>query len=151
MMKRIIPILAIALTFTACKSNKTDLDKGSVTMLQDTTAMYESNITTDKAKTGNTVGAALASSDAEKTAANDRKENTGNSTSATTQSSTGKKGWSHRARGAAVGAGTGAITGAIINKNNRGAGAVIGGLIGAASGYVIGNEVDKKKEKQKNR
>jgi hypothetical protein len=55
-----------------------------------------------------------------------------------------KKGWSRRAKGAAIGGGGGAILGAVINKNNRLVGGAIGGAIGAGLGYVIGNELDKK-------
>lgn len=55
-----------------------------------------------------------------------------------------KKGWSRKAKGAAIGGGGGAILGAVINKNNRLVGGAIGGALGAGIGYVIGNELDKK-------
>ena len=55
-----------------------------------------------------------------------------------------KKGWSRKAKGAAIGGGSGAILGAVINKNNRLVGGAIGGALGAGIGYVIGNELDKK-------
>jgi hypothetical protein len=57
---------------------------------------------------------------------------------------TTKKGWSRRAKGAAIGGGGGAILGAVINKNNRLVGGAIGGAVGAGLGYIIGNELDKK-------
>jgi hypothetical protein len=54
-----------------------------------------------------------------------------------------KKGWSSRAKGAAIGGVSGAAAGAIISKNKV-AGAVIGGAVGAGGGYIIGNEIDRK-------
>ncbi len=57
-----------------------------------------------------------------------------------------KKGWSSRAKGAAIGGVGGAAAGAIISKNKV-AGAVIGGAVGAGGGYIIGNEIDRKKAK----
>ena len=55
-----------------------------------------------------------------------------------------KKGWSRKAKGAAIGGAGGAIFGAVINKNNRVKGGIMGGLLGAGLGYVIGNEMDRK-------
>ena len=55
-----------------------------------------------------------------------------------------KKGWSNRAKGAAIGGGSGAILGAILDKNHRVAGGVLGGVLGAGVGYVVGNEMDRK-------
>lgn len=55
-----------------------------------------------------------------------------------------KRGWSAKAKGAAIGAGAGAVAGAIINKNNRAKGAIIGGVAGAAGGLGIGAIIDKK-------
>jgi len=55
-----------------------------------------------------------------------------------------KKGWSRRAKGAAIGGGGGAILGAVLDKNHRVAGGVLGGVLGAGLGYVIGNEMDRK-------
>ena len=57
-----------------------------------------------------------------------------------------KKGWSTRAKGAAIGGAAGAATGAIISKNKAG-GAIIGGAVGAGGGYIIGNEIDRNKKK----
>ncbi len=59
------------------------------------------------------------------------------------QSAPQKKGWSSRAKGAAIGAGAGAVTGILVDKKD-GRGAIVGGLLGAGAGYVIGNEKDKK-------
>jgi uncharacterized protein YcfJ len=54
-----------------------------------------------------------------------------------------KKGWSNKAKGAAIGAGAGAITGAAVS-NKKGKGAVIGGAVGAGAGYLVGRHKDKK-------
>ena len=59
-----------------------------------------------------------------------------------------KKGWSNKAKGAAIGAGVGAVTGAIIDKKHRGAGAVIGGVSGAGVGLGVGAILDHKKKKE---
>ncbi|SHJ15533.1 YMGG-like Gly-zipper [Hymenobacter daecheongensis DSM 21074] len=53
-----------------------------------------------------------------------------------------KKGWSGKAKGAAIGTGVGAVGGAVIGGTK---GAVIGGVTGAAAGAVIGRKKDKKK------
>jgi hypothetical protein len=55
-----------------------------------------------------------------------------------------KKGWSAKAKGAAIGGGAGALAGALIG-NQKGKGAVIGGLIGAAAGLGTGAIIDKRK------
>ena len=54
-----------------------------------------------------------------------------------------KKGWSRKAKGAAIGGGAGAATGAVVGG---GKGAIIGGVVGAAAGGVIGRKKDKKKD-----
>ena len=54
-----------------------------------------------------------------------------------------KKGWSNKAKGAAIGAGAGAVTGAVVTKDHA-KGAVIGGAVGAGAGYLIGRHKDKK-------
>jgi uncharacterized protein YcfJ len=59
----------------------------------------------------------------------------------TTTTTKQKKGWSKKAKGAAIGAGTGAAVGAVAGK---GKGAVIGGVAGAGAGYLIGRHKEKK-------
>lgn len=59
------------------------------------------------------------------------------------QAQTPKKGWSNKAKGAAVGAGAGAVTGAVIGG---GKGAVIGGAAGAVGGGLLGRKKDKKQD-----
>ncbi len=56
---------------------------------------------------------------------------------------TTKKGWSHKAKGAAIGAGAGAVAGAAVSKDHS-KGAIIGGAVGAGAGYLIGRHKDKK-------
>ncbi len=153
-MKKIILGLALVASFAACKSKKSELEKTNVVMVQDTFRMYNNSILTD-----NGAGSAIFEAPARKvkTASSRSKSSSSsanNSTSASSNSSQGtiaqapvpakKKGWSNRAKGAAIGAGTGAAAGAIINGRNRGVGAVIGAVVGAAGGYIIGNEMDRK-------
>ena len=57
------------------------------------------------------------------------------------QAQTPKKGWSDKAKGAAIGGGAGAVTGAVIGG---GKGAVIGGVVGAVGGGLVGRNRDKK-------
>lgn len=54
-----------------------------------------------------------------------------------------RRGWSKRAKGAAIGGGAGAVGGALIGHGVKGA--LVGGALGAGAGYVIGNESDKRK------
>ncbi|WP_426059726.1 YMGG-like glycine zipper-containing protein [Hymenobacter sp. B1770] len=56
---------------------------------------------------------------------------------------TPKKGWSNKAKGAAVGGGAGAVTGAVLGG---GKGAVIGAAAGAVGGGLLGRKRDKKKD-----
>jgi len=153
-MKKILLALSLGTVFMACK-NKTieSLDTNPAVMTA-YTPMYESNYSTDKgdmakvAEMGKVTPVAKAPVVSRNTnsGSNNNVSTTSTKSTATTTAAK-KKGWSGRAKGAAVGAGSGAIIGAIANKNNRGVGALVGGLIGAASGYVIGNEVDRKKER----
>ncbi|RYE22863.1 MAG: hypothetical protein EOP51_12155 [Sphingobacteriales bacterium] len=55
-----------------------------------------------------------------------------------------KKGWSAKAKGAAIGGVAGAAAGAIINKNQRVLGGAIGSVLGAGAGLGIGAIIDKK-------
>ena len=57
------------------------------------------------------------------------------------QAQTPKKGWSDKAKGAAIGGGAGAVTGAVIGG---GKGAIIGGVVGAVGGSLVGRNRDKK-------
>jgi osmotically inducible lipoprotein OsmB len=54
-----------------------------------------------------------------------------------------RKGWSRKAKGAAIGGGAGAVTGAMIGG---GKGALIGTAAGVVGGGLIGRNQDKKKD-----
>lgn len=54
-----------------------------------------------------------------------------------------RKGWSRKAKGAAIGGGAGAVTGAVIGG---GKGALIGTAAGVVGGGLIGRNQDKKKD-----
>jgi osmotically inducible lipoprotein OsmB len=54
-----------------------------------------------------------------------------------------KKGWSKKAKGAAIGGGAGVVGGAVLGGTK---GAVVGGVAGAAAGGLIGRKKDKKKD-----
>ncbi|MBF9219851.1 YMGG-like glycine zipper-containing protein [Hymenobacter ruricola] len=56
---------------------------------------------------------------------------------------TPKKGWSNKAKGAAIGGGAGAVTGAVLGG---GKGAIIGGAAGVVGGGLIGRNKDKKQD-----
>jgi len=145
-MKKIMIGLALVASFAACKRNKSGIENTSPVLVQDTFRMNNNSVLTDRAP-GQQTYAAPAAKRNTSTRSTSSKTYSSSNASATAQApvASRKKGWSHRARGAAVGAGAGAVTGALVNKNNRGVGALIGGVVGAASGYIIGNEVDKKK------
>ncbi|MFD1469264.1 YMGG-like glycine zipper-containing protein [Hymenobacter caeli] len=53
------------------------------------------------------------------------------------------KGWSRKAKGAAVGGGAGAVTGAVLGG---GKGAAIGAAAGVVGGGLVGRNQDKKKD-----
>lgn len=63
-----------------------------------------------------------------------------------TVTTTKRRGWSNKAKGAVVGGVVGAVTGAAVSKNKKGKGAIIGGVVGAAGGYGVGAVLDKKKK-----
>ena len=62
------------------------------------------------------------------------------------QAQTPKKGWSNKAKGAAIGGGAGAVTGAVLGG---GKGAIIGGAAGVVGGGLIGRNKDKKKNPER--
>lgn len=53
------------------------------------------------------------------------------------------KGWSHKAKGAAIGGGSGAVVGGLLGG---GKGAVLGAAAGVVGGGLIGRSEDKKKD-----
>jgi hypothetical protein len=162
-MKKLLPIFSvlfiIAILITACKSKPSaDPNAGKVLTYIDTAGLADFQ----KWKTQNELkdpavyyqkGAEVAAvQPARRTAkthssAQSSSNNNGGSLNSVSQypaKAAVKKGWSRKAKGAAIGGGGGAILGAVINKNNRLVGGAIGGALGAGIGYVIGNELDKK-------
>ena len=59
------------------------------------------------------------------------------------QAQTPKKGWSNKAKGAAIGGGAGAVAGGLLGG---GKGAVVGAAAGVVGGGLIGRNKDKKKD-----
>lgn len=59
-----------------------------------------------------------------------------------------KKGWSRKAKGAAIGAGAGVVGGALLGGTK---GAIIGGAAGTVAGGAIGRNKDKKKDPERYR
>ena len=55
-----------------------------------------------------------------------------------------KKGWSKKAKGAAIGGGAGIVGGAVVGGTK---GAIIGGAAGTVAGGAIGRKKDKKKDR----
>jgi len=165
-MKKLLPLLSILIVavifITACNSKpQTDANNGKVLTYTDTIGLadFQRWKTQNELKDATVYysqGNEIASSQPVKSssAAAHRTSSTRHSTTSRSGSMNSvaqypaktsvKKGWSRRAKGAAIGGGGGAILGAVINKHNRVLGGALGGAIGAGLGYVIGNELDKK-------
>ena len=134
-------IITIAASFAACKNGA---DSGLGNNKAILTNSENANASSDTA----VVVRKVSSTNKSATSATSTDTRSGTSTSAgpvtsTTQTTTHKKGWSNRAKGAVIGGAAGAVGGAIVSKH-KGTGAVVGGVVGAAGGYIIGNEKDKK-------
>ena len=162
-MKKLLPILSIlfisAILISACNNKApVDLNAGKVLTYVDTAGLADfqkwktQNELKDPVvyyKQGNEVSTGQPAKKISRShnAVQQSSSNGGgslNSVSEYPAKTTAKKGWSRKAKGAAIGGGGGAILGAVINKNNRLIGGAIGGALGAGIGYVIGNELDKK-------
>ena len=130
-------IMIVIASFMSCSNNHSD--SRNIELLTDSSA-YQNNSSTDSAKLkaghGNKseqVNTSSRPSDAESK----------NESSASSQGTEKKEGWSKAAQGAVIGGATGAVGGAIISKK-KGTGAAVGAAVGAAGGYIIGREKDKK-------
>ena len=161
-MKKLLPILSIlfiaAMLISACNNKPAvDPNSGKVLTYVDTAGLADfqkwktQNELKDPAVYYRQGNEASSSQPIRKTSGyykvHKASHNDGGSLSSVSQypaKTTAKKGWSRKAKGAAIGGGSGAILGAVINKNNRLVGGAIGGALGAGIGYVIGNELDKK-------
>lgn len=158
-MKKMLSIFALAVIFTACKSNTKIQPENKNMVLVDTTGLSKSNTLTDvggkyiinenvvaeKNKTSNTKMKEADKTNNPATTNAPTTNNPGANTNAPAPEPIPQdKGLSDAAKGTAIGAGSGAILGAIINKNDRRSGAVIGTVIGAGAGYLIGRDKDRK-------
>lgn len=154
-MKRMIPVWAIAVAMTACNTTpNTDTSQKAIQPAVDTTGLAQfqawkaqnelvntSENTAQQPQTKTIVKYYPVSS-----ARRSSSSSSGVSRSTSTSSGTAykKKGWSSAAKGAVIGGVAGAAGGAIINKKNRALGGVVGGILGAGAGYGIGRHIDKK-------
>lgn len=143
-MKKILAGLAIVTSIAACNSN----------------TKKEAEIQQAKQYTIDSMRNAAVLQDAEaKHTASSRTNYTGSSNRKTvvyrsysepatlpTTTTTQRRGWSNKAKGAVVGGVVGAVTGAAVSKNEKGKGAIIGGVVGAAGGYGVGAILDKKRK-----
>lgn len=167
-MKRVLPIIAIAGLFTACTSTtdpKADTQaqlqafKDSVRMAADTAGLAEyqqwkaqNELREQPQYNDQTANYAAAAAPVRRTTkpSTARRSSSGSSNSGGTMNSESsntaakKKGWSKAAKGAAIGTAGGAVIGAVVNKKNRVVGGVVGGVIGGGVGYGIGRGMDKK-------
>ncbi|MFL5810705.1 MAG: hypothetical protein ACJ749_14375 [Flavisolibacter sp.] len=159
-MKRIVPVVAIAAMLTACNSSPKPEVQGSqttTTVGSDTAglAQFQQWKAQNELATTNQYGQTTTQSAApqtkvvyvpQKTRTVYRNTSSGSSgsMSSTSSGAAKKRGWSKAAKGATIGGVAGAVGGAVINKKNRVAGGVIGGILGAGVGYGIGRSKDKK-------
>jgi hypothetical protein len=155
-MKRIIPVFAIAVAMTACNTSpNTDTTQKAVQPATDTAGMAEfrawkaqnelvntSENTANQPQTRTVVKYVPVRSSSSARRSSSSSSGSGVATSSGTASR--KKGWSSAAKGAVIGGVAGAAGGAIINKKNRTLGGVVGGVLGAGAGYGIGRHIDKK-------
>jgi hypothetical protein len=164
-MKRIIPVIAIAIAFAACNSKpeatQTTQPAQTVSTMTPEDSLVLSQFRAWKAENElsdareflnggemNSTSENAASSSTRRTTSSTARRTSSSSGSRTASSSgsgttaSKKKGWSSAAKGAVIGGVAGAAGGAIINKRNRAAGAVVGGILGAGVGYGIGRNKD---------
>ena len=156
-MKRVIPVVALAVLFTACNSNTRT--RAEVASSADTTGLAEfrawkqqqdfmKQMAAYEAATASAAAPRYVSSSSRKSSASRSVSNSNrtvySSESANTAKATQKKGWSKAAKGAVIGGVAGGVAGAVINKKNRVAGGVVGAVIGAGGGYAIGRGMDKR-------
>jgi hypothetical protein len=163
LMKKILPVVALAGFMVACNNPRPDaakVESAQNTIILDTAglAQYQAwkaqNEMAQYQQFGeqNNNNAATAptrryasSSSSNRTTTTRRSSSSGSgSTASTGTTATQKKGWSKAAKGAVIGGVAGGAAGAIINKRNRVVGGVVGGIIGAGVGYGVGRSQDKK-------
>lgn len=150
-MKYVFAILAIAITFPACKNNAKEeaaMKQKAMIAVRDSLKLDSFKRADEKKKQDELVAARVAE---EKARIREEKrtlllsERTDAAPAPTQYSETPakKKGWSAAAKGTVIGAGAGALGGVLLDKKD-GRGAIIGGLVGAGTGYLIGRDQDRK-------
>lgn len=153
-MKRIIPVIAIAATtLVACNTNpRVDSAQQKAIPGVDTTGYAQFQAWKAQNELANTANYNANATPQTQTRTvvkyypvrSGSASRSSGSTVSTSSGTARKKGWSSAAKGAVIGGVAGAAGGAIINKRNRVAGGVIGGVLGAGVGYGIGRHIDKK-------
>ena len=161
-MKRIIPIVAIAVVFAACNSKPEATQVPQATAPVSTMSAEDSLVLSQfrawKAENElsdareflnggemNSTSQNAANRPVTRSTSTARRSSgsSGSGTASTgTSTASKKKGWSSAAKGAVIGGVAGAAGGAVINKRNRAVGAVVGGILGAGVGYGIGRNKD---------
>lgn len=151
-MKRILPVFAIAVAMTACNTTpNTDTSQKAIQPAADTTGLAQFQAWKAQNELVNT-STNTAQQPQTKTIVKYYPVSSARRSSSTvyrgTSTSSGtayrKRGWSSAAKGAVIGGVAGAAGGAIINKKNRALGGVVGGILGAGAGYGIGRSIDKR-------
>lgn len=148
----IIPVLAVAVSMTACNTSPdTATTQKAIQPAVDTTGLAQFQAWKAQNELMNTSqNTAMQPQTREIVKYYPVSSARRSSSSGVSRSSSGsgtayrKKGWSSAAKGAVIGGVAGAAGGAIINKRNRAVGGIVGGIIGAAGGYGIGRGIDKK-------
>jgi hypothetical protein len=157
LMKKILPVIALAGFMVACNNPKPDakvesantiiLDTAGLAQFQAWKAQNEMAQYQQFGEQNNAAGAVApvrSSSSSRSSSSARRSSGSSGSTASTGTTATKKKGWSKAAKGAVIGGVAGGAAGAIINKRNRVVGGVVGGIIGAGVGYGVGRAQDKK-------
>ena len=155
-MKRILPVLAIAVFMTACNTTPdTATTQKAIQPAVDTTGLaafqawkaqnelvstQQNTAMQPQTQTREVVKYYPVSSARRSSSSGVSRSSSGSSGTTVAR----KKGWSSAAKGAVIGGVAGAAGGAIINKRSRAVGGIVGGILGAGAGYGIGRGIDKK-------
>jgi hypothetical protein len=152
-MKRIIPVLAIAVAMTACNTTPdTATTQKAIQPAVDTTGLAQFQAWKAQNELVNTQQNTATQPQTREVVkyypVSSAKKSSSSTVYRSNSTSSGtayrKKGWSSAAKGAVIGGVAGAAGGAIINKKNRAVGGIVGGILGAGVGYGIGRGADKR-------
>jgi hypothetical protein len=153
MKRMMIPVLAIAVTMTACNTTpNTDTSQKAIQPSVDTTGLAQFQAwKAQNELTSTQQNTALQPQTHTREVVKYYPVSSSRRSSTVYRSSSGssgtayrKRGWSSAAKGAVIGGVAGAAGGAIINKRNRTVGGIVGGILGAGVGYGIGRGIDNK-------